>query len=115
MPLSRYGLCDALMTAARSNLRVAISSGAAGVGRTPPRNTSPPADATPAASAASSISPDSRVSRMRSTLGCSHSDLLDGRPAQRERELAGEQLTGDAADAIRAEQPPSHAWGLEAA
>ena len=46
MPLSRYGLCDALMTAARSNPRVAISSGAPGVGRTPPRNTSPPADAT---------------------------------------------------------------------
>jgi hypothetical protein len=42
------------------------------------------------------------------------SDLLDRRAAQRERELGGEHLTGDAADAIRAEQPPSHAWDLGA-
>src|SRR5215212_2083974 len=48
-----------------------MSSGAAGVGRTPPSSTSPPALATPAASAASSISPDSRVSRMTSTRGWS--------------------------------------------
>src|SRR3954447_4918291 len=74
MPLSRYGLCDALMTAARSKPRVAMSSGAAGVGRTPPRKTSPPADATPAASAASSISPLSRVSRITSTRGVSVPD-----------------------------------------
>ena len=49
------------------------SSGAAGVGRTPPRKTSPPAAVTPAASAASSMSPDSRVSRMTSTCGRSAS------------------------------------------
>ncbi len=45
---------------------------------------------------------------MTSTRGCSRARLLDGRPAQGERELRREQLTGDAADAIRAEQPPSH-------
>src|SRR5215213_6469255 len=46
-----------------------ISSGAPGVGRTPPSSASPPAAATPAATAASSISPDSRVSRITSTRG----------------------------------------------
>ena len=69
IPLSRYGLCDAETTAARSKPYWPSSSGAAGVGRTPPLKTSPPAAAMPAASAHSSISPDSRVSRMIRTRG----------------------------------------------
>ena len=114
MPLSRYGLCDALMTAARSKPCVAISSGAPGVGRTPPRK---------------HVAAGGRDARRERGLehlarlagvaddehpGVLRADLLDGRAAQRERELGGEQLTGDAADAIRAEQPPSHALGLGA-
>src|SRR3954447_16061960 len=86
MPLSRYGLCDALMTAARSKPRVAMSSGAAGVGRTPPRKTAPPAEATPAARAASSISPLSRVSRITRTRGVSAPDCsVAARPIFRAR------------------------------
>src|SRR5882724_10243663 len=46
-----------------------MSSGAAGVGSTPPSRTSPPAALAPAATAASSISPDSRGSRMIRTRG----------------------------------------------
>src|SRR3954471_19264440 len=69
MPLSRYGLCDALSTTARSKPWRSSSSGAPGVGRTPPSSAWPPAAATPAASAASSISPDSRVSRTIRTWG----------------------------------------------
>src|SRR3954454_19142910 len=69
MPLSAYGLCDAEMTAATSKPQRPSSSGAAGVGSTPPSSTSPPAAVTPADSAASSISPDSRVSRMIRTCG----------------------------------------------
>src|SRR4051812_44705915 len=55
------------MTTPRSNPWRPISSGAPGVGSTPPSSASPPAAATPAATAASSISPDSRVSRMTRT------------------------------------------------
>src|SRR3954471_19275001 len=69
IPLSRYGLCDALRTTATSNPWRRSSNGAAGVGRMPPSRTSPPAAVTPAAIAASSISPDSRVSRMTRTCG----------------------------------------------
>src|SRR3954451_17880301 len=69
MPLSANGLCDALSTAARSKPYACSSSGAAGVGSTPPSSASPPAAATPAATADSSISPDSRVSRMTRTRG----------------------------------------------
>src|SRR5579875_444743 len=69
MPLSSYGLCDAEITAASCNPWRRTSSGAAGVGRTPPSSTSPPAAVTPAAIAASSISPDSRVSRTIRTCG----------------------------------------------
>src|SRR5918998_4738381 len=46
-----------------------MSSGAPGVGSTPPSSASPPAAAIPAATAASSISPDSRVSRITSARG----------------------------------------------
>src|SRR5918999_1069390 len=69
MPLSRYGLCDADSTTASAKPWRRTSSGAPGVGRTPPSRASPPAAATPAATAASSISPDSRVSRITSTRG----------------------------------------------
>src|SRR5688500_15523063 len=46
-----------------------MSSGAAGVGRTPPSRTSAPAAVAPAAMPASSMGPDSRVSRMPRTWG----------------------------------------------
>src|SRR3954447_882156 len=69
MPLSAYGLWEALSTTARSRPWRVMSSGAAGVGRIPPVSAAPPASAMPAATAASSISPDSRGSRMMSTRG----------------------------------------------
>src|SRR4051794_6547267 len=59
------------MTTARSSPWRASSSGAPGVGSTPPSSACPPAAATPAATADSSISPDSRVSRTTSTCGAS--------------------------------------------
>src|SRR5580704_6022243 len=73
IPLSSYGLCEAEMTAASDSPWRRTSSGAAGVGSTPPISASPPAAVTPAAIADSSISPDSRVSRMISTCGRSAS------------------------------------------
>ena len=59
----------------------------------------------PAASAASSISPDSRVSRMTSTRGLLAGDDGRGGAAEREREVGREDLAGDAADAVGAEEP----------
>src|SRR4051794_38834546 len=82
MPLSRYGLCDADTTAARSKPKRRSSSGAPGVGSTPPSSACPPAAATPAASAASSISPDSRVSRTIRTCGaCAGEVAAAARPS----------------------------------
>src|SRR4051794_35960267 len=75
MPLSRYGLCEAETTAARSGPRRRTRSAAPGVGSTPPSSAWPPAAATPAAIAASSISPDSRVSRTISTCGVSAGEV----------------------------------------
>src|SRR4051794_34701832 len=86
MPLSRYGLCDADTTAARSKPKRRSSSGAPGVGSTPPSSAWPPAADTPAASAASSISPDSRVSRTIRTCGASAADVAAAaRPRARAR------------------------------
>src|SRR5947209_7342729 len=62
-----------------------MSSGAAGVGSTPPSSASPPAAVTPAAIAASSISPDSRVSRTIRTWGRSE---LPSRTAARASDSA---------------------------
>ena len=115
MPLSRYGLCEADSTTPRANPWRRISSGAPGVGRIPPSIASPPAAATPAATAASSISPDSRVSRMIEharvpVVVAGGGDPRGGRAGERERQLGGDQLAGDAADAVGAEQL-SHAGG----
>ena len=61
MPLSRYGLCDAEITAPMA-LRCAASNATAGVGTTPRRWTSTPSAASPATNAASSIAVETRVS-----------------------------------------------------
>ena len=77
-----------------------------GVGSTPPSRAWPPAAATPAASAASSISPDSRVSRTISTCGaCARETVAAARPSA-ERQLGGQELARDAADAVGPEQAP---------
>ena len=58
----------------------------------------------PAASAASSISPDSRVSRTISTCGASAGEIAAAARPSASGQLGGQELAGDAADAVGAEE-----------
>ncbi|MNP63369.1 hypothetical protein D3C76_1587560 [compost metagenome] len=73
MPLSSWGLCDALITMPASAWKVRVRYAMAGVGIGPRSITSAPADVNPASSADSNMYPEIRVSLPTSTL---HAPIL---------------------------------------
>ena len=100
------------MTAPRLAPCSRTSQAMPGVGSTPARSARPPAEAMPAHSASSSMGPERRVSRPTTTTGRSAPALAREQrrgAAERERDLGAEHVAvGDAAHAVRSEQPASH-------
>ena len=100
MPLSKYGLWEAEITAPIAPARAA-SKATAGVGVTPNRRTSTPSAARPATNAASSIAVDTRLSPP--TTASRASSTLCGGTAEVERERRCQLGVRPTPDTIRAE------------
>ena len=100
------------MTAPRLAPCSRTSQAMPGVGSTPARSARPPAAAMPAHSASSSIGPERRVSRPTTTTGRSaprsRAYSAEARPSASATSGAEHVAVGDAAHAVRSEQPASH-------
>ena len=104
IPLSRHGLCEAEITAARSSPRRRTRIEAAGVGSTPASSASPPASAD--AGGERRLEHRAGLARVAHDQHLRPSRLASGGrgAAERERQLGGEQLAGDPANPVGPEQ-----------